>query len=120
MVMMQNDRTTPMADSEAGMRSLRMSHVIVRVLLVLSLLESSTSRIGRYGNYRYKCLTPTYQRAIEGPTAVVAEKIAILAKTEDLRGLDGNKVACKVSSIWKSSRNTDTLFPKMHIGFFGS
>jgi hypothetical protein len=51
---------------------------------------------------------------------VVAEKIAILAKTEDLRGLDGNKVACKVSSIWKSSRNTDTLFPKMHIGFFGS
>jgi hypothetical protein len=44
-VMMQNDRTTPMADSEAGMRSLRMSHAIVRVLLVLRLLEFSTNRI---------------------------------------------------------------------------
>jgi hypothetical protein len=45
MVMMQKLRTRPMEDSEAGMRSLRMSHAMVRVLLVLGLLESSVDRI---------------------------------------------------------------------------
>ena len=49
---------------------------------------------------------------------MVADKIAILAKTGDLRGLHGNEVAREVSSVWKSSRNTDTLFPKIHVGFF--
>jgi hypothetical protein len=34
-----------MEDSEAGMRSLRMSHAIERVLLVLGLLEFSMDRI---------------------------------------------------------------------------
>jgi hypothetical protein len=33
--MMQNIKTTPLVDSEAGMRSLRISHAIVGVLLVL-------------------------------------------------------------------------------------
>jgi hypothetical protein len=41
---MHNVKTIPMEDSEAGMRSLRMSHAIVRVLLVLGLPNFPVAR----------------------------------------------------------------------------
>jgi hypothetical protein len=43
MVMMQNVKMIPMEDSEAGMRSLRISHAIVGVLLVLGPLKFSVA-----------------------------------------------------------------------------
>jgi hypothetical protein len=48
---------------------------------------------------------------------VETEKIAILAKTGDLGGLHGNELVREVPTVWKSSRNTDTLFPKIHADF---
>jgi hypothetical protein len=50
MVMMQNVKTIPIEDSEAGMRSLRMSHAIVGVLLVLGLLKFSDAHAKPRGN----------------------------------------------------------------------
>jgi len=43
--------------------------------------------------------------------------MAILAKTGDLGVLRGEKVLRVVSRVWKSSRITDTLFPKAFIDF---
>jgi hypothetical protein len=31
--------------------------------------------------------------------------------------LRGNEIVCEVVSVWKSGRNTDTLFPKIRVGF---
>jgi hypothetical protein len=47
-----------------------------------------------------------------------AQRIAILAKTVDLGELRGNEIVCELSSVWKTSRNTDTFFPKIRVGFF--
>jgi hypothetical protein len=47
-----------------------------------------------------------------------AEKIAILAKTGDLGELHANEIVRQVSSLRKSSRITDTLFPRICVDFF--
>jgi hypothetical protein len=46
-------------------------------------------------------------------TTAGAAEIAILAKTGDLGELRRNETVHEVASVWKSSRNTDTLFPKI-------
>jgi hypothetical protein len=89
--MMQNARTTPMADSEAGMRSLRMSHARVRVLLVLSplnLRQTVFNHAQIHIRVRNTHVTEGNRRA----TIMETGKIAILAKTGDLGELHGNEI----------------------------
>jgi hypothetical protein len=118
MVMMQTVRTTPMAPSEAGMRSLRMSHAIVRDLLVLSLLKPFDKLRLTERAIQIRKPNTRITKGNRRATIVEAEKIAILTKTVDLGELRGNETVCELSSVWKSSRNTDTFFPKIRAGSF--